>query len=260
MKYALSRKGILSLEQSFAGSDLIAFDFDGTLAPIVNSPKEAIMGKTTASLLSQLNEIADVVIISGRALDDLRSRIPLAVRTLVGNHGLEDSSFKNAKNKELRAICRDWRRQIRAIPAPSSVARLDVEDKGCSLALHYRNSPNKTAALRFINQILVELTPSPRVISGKCVVNLMPTFERHKGVALLELIARKKLRSAIYVGDDDTDEDVFSLSKRGIKLISIRVGQKRKGSKATFFIKRQAEINKLIRSILKARGAFRQTS
>ena len=100
---------------------------------------------------------------------------------------------------------------------------------------------------------VAELSPSPRVILGKCVINLIPAGGPHKGVALLELMRKFKKRSAIYVGDDDTDEDVFTLPDEGI--LTVRVGKK-SSSAAQFFLERQSEIRRMILLALKAKAGL----
>jgi trehalose 6-phosphate phosphatase len=79
------------------------------------------------------------------------------------------------------------------------------------------------------------------------VVNLLPVGGPHKGLALLDYVARKNLKCAFYVGDDDTDEDVFSMPDP--RIIGVRVGYK-KTSQAKFYIRRQGEIVRLLRTII----------
>ncbi len=123
-----------------------------------------------------------------------------------------------------------------------------VEDKTFSLALHYRKSRNKKRARLELFSLIEKLHPSPRVILGKCVMNLLPAGGPHKGVALLEAMIKLNLRCAFYIGDDDTDEDVFSLPDN--RIVSARVGL-RGSSQAQFFLKRQSEMNKLLKSLIK---------
>jgi len=84
-----------------------------------------------------------------------------------------------------------------------------------------------------------ELSPPPRIVLGKSVVNVMPPTASHKGTALLEYMRRLDCSLALYVGDDETDEDVFALHDH--RILTVRVGRK-KGSSARYFLKRQAEI------------------
>ena len=95
-----------------------------------------------------------------------------------------------------------------------------------------------------------------RLIRGKQVVNLLPTDAPHKGIALEGARARFACDTAIYVGDDETDEDVFALDQPG-RLLTIRVGQKRK-SLASYFVRNQAEIDRLLETLLRETPARRR--
>ena len=70
-----------------------------------------------------------------------------------------------------------------------------------------------------------------RLVGGKHVVNLLPAGAPHKGLALERARARLGCDTAIYVGDDETDEDVFALDQPG-RLLAIRVGRKPSSSAA----------------------------
>ena len=73
------------------GSTLLAFDFDGTLAPIREDPAEVFMDRAAATLLEQITCMEHVVvaIISGRDADDLAQRVPAPGAYLIASHGLE---------------------------------------------------------------------------------------------------------------------------------------------------------------------------
>ena len=90
-----------------------------------------------------------------------------------------------------------------------------------------------------------------RVIGGTQVVNILPKGAPHKGIALERERDRLRCETAIYVGDDETDEDVFGLDQPG-RLLTIRVGA-RAGSAASYFIRRQADVDELLRALIGAR-------
>ena len=85
-----------------------------------------------------------------------------------------------------------------------------------------------------------------RLIGGKQVVNILPAGAPHKGLALERARARLGCDTAVYVGDDETDEDVFALDRPG-RLLGIRVGRKRSSSAASY-VRAQAEIDRLLRA------------
>jgi trehalose 6-phosphate phosphatase len=138
----------------------------------------------------------------------------------------------------------------------SSSARLpprwewSLEDKVYSLAVHYRRSRNKKRVKALVEELASTLD-QVRVIGGIEVVNIVPADAPHKGMALERERARLKCDTAIYVGDDVTDEDVFALDQPG-RLLTIRVGQKL-ASQADYFIKSQAEIDTLIGRLISLR-------
>ena len=88
---------------------------------------------------------------------------------------------------------------------------MSIEDKTYSLSMHFRESSAPHHAKELVLRVTAQLTPLPRLVLGKAVVNVIPPGTPHKGTALLELMRQLKCEAALYVGDDDTDEDVFSL-------------------------------------------------
>ena len=88
-----------------------------------------------------------------------------------------------------------------------------------------------------ISRIVAELSPPPRIVLGKSVVNVMPPTASHKGTALLEYIRRLDCSAARYVGDDVTDEDVFAL--RDARILTVRIGRKNVPRLGIFYKDRQ---------------------
>jgi DNA-binding MarR family transcriptional regulator len=87
------------------------------------------------------------------------------------------------------------------------------------------------------------------------VVNVLPAGAPHKGTALERALARLGCDRAIYVGDDDTDEDAFALPRPG-RLLAVRVGRRR-GTAAAWFIRRQADIDRLLLELVALRAPGR---
>jgi trehalose 6-phosphate phosphatase len=122
-----------------------------------------------------------------------------------------------------------------------------IEDKGLSLAVHYRGARNEGQARA---RILAAAAPlgEARLMGGKQVLNILPAGAPHKGMALERERNRLGCDTAVYVGDDETDEDVFALD-RPRQLLAIRVGRARSSS-ARYYIRTQAEIDGLLQSLL----------
>ena len=91
-------------------------------------------------------------------------------------------------------------------------------------------------------------------MGGKQVINLLHAQAPHKGLALERERDRLGCDTAIYIGDDDTDEDVFALEQMG-RLLAIRVGAKR-DSLAAYFLRGQEEVDLLIRELIRLRRAL----
>lgn len=249
MIYLFSDNGLRFLESVCFARTLFAFDFDGTLSKIVKNPEEAKINKTTLKLLHKLSEVAPVAIISGRSLKDLKEKFNPSPGYLVGNHGLEGIHSRDQKLEIFRQSCEKWKKHLTQalIETRGSPDGIEIEDKMYSIAVHYRKSRSKRQAKTMILNTLTKLTPSARIILGKCVVNIVPTGAPHKGVALLELMLKSDTKSALYIGDDDTDEDIFTLPNS--RIFTIRVGLK-KTSEAKFYLKRQNEMNLLLEKLL----------
>ncbi len=234
------------LLRSFSYSNcLIALDFDGTLAPIVSDPDKAGCSPKVKSHLKELKALYPLAIISGRSLTDLRKRVPDGI-TLIGNHGLEGLPTKKNSLDRLNALSKEWTEEFQKRRTLNELG-ITLENKTYSLALHFRNSNQKQKAKSAILEFVAGLRPQPRIILGKSVVNILPAGAPHKGVALLELMKQFEVDTAIYIGDDDTDEDIFSLPDE--RILSVRVGLKRE-SFAQFYLKRQNEVSRLLKEII----------
>lgn len=247
MKFLLSPQGRRELGDFLRKPALLAFDFDGTLAPIVRDPAKARLPSPSRNELERINAAWPVAVISGRGLEDLEKRLGFEPDFLIGNHGLEGLKSWRGQLLRLKRICASWRNQIenRAGEIPPG-AGVFLENKTYSLSLHFRQSPVKTRARRLLLEIAQELRPVPRLIPGKDVLNLVPEGAPHKGSALMEIMDELGVERALYIGDDDTDEDIFALGDP--RLLTVRVGRKGKSS-AKYYVKNQAEVLELLREI-----------
>lgn len=245
---AKSRRPLI---EAFARSQtLLAFDFDGTLAPIVDDPRMAILRPATRDLLARVAALYPCVVISGRALSDVARRVHgVGLRSVVGNHGIEPWRA----TKRIHRRVQDWRPLFSA--ALDGEAGVEIEDKTYSLAIHFRRSRAKKRVRDRVLTVAAELE-EVRVIGGIEVVNIVPADAPHKGIALERDRSRFHCDTAIYVGDDETDEDVFALDQPG-RLLAIRVGQKA-ASRANYYVKSQEHIDALLSVLAGLRERMRQ--
>ena len=246
MRDILARANREVLEQFACSRTLLGFDFDGTLAPIVTDPDRAAMRPATRRLLASVGRAYPCVVISGRSRADVAGRLRgVGLVGIVGNHGLEPSHPP-------ARVLRDVRRWVPLLEQRlGRIQGVTIEDKGLSLAVHFRRAPEKKKARARILAATATLGPV-RLVGGKQVLNVLPVGAPHKGLALERARARLGCDTAVYVGDDETDEDVFALDQPG-QLLSIRVGRK-KSSSAAYCIRSQAEIDALLRSLLAYRS------
>lgn len=246
MKDLLGAAGLRVLGQFAARSPLCLFDFDGTLAPLEPDPMRVMIPHPIQLRLHELQARAPVGIITGRALADIAARLEFSPDYLIGNHGLEGVPGERRAHAALVQACAQWRDWL----APK-LAAIDpgiwLEDKHYSLSLHYLKARDPVQAEAALAALFVQLDPAPRVISGKYLFNLLPAGRGDKGEAVRQLLRVTGAGSALYVGDDVTDEDVFRLALP--ELLSVRV-EPAATSAAPWFIADHAAMLPLLDALL----------
>lgn len=246
----LDEPGRLALDRLLCRPALLAFDFDGTLAPIVDDPNAAVASKRVARAAARLCVLAPVAVITGRSLADIGARLSFTPRHLVGNHGMEglpgiDPARHAAETAEAQATCRRWIAQLRAAPLADGV---QVEDKALSLSVHWRAAPDQEAAVASVEAALDRLEPPPRRIAGKCVVNLLPAGAHTKRDAIERLLAHERLDAVLFVGDDHTDEIAFEQAPAN--WLTVRIGPFERTA-ARFALDDQSEIAALLELVVR---------
>jgi trehalose 6-phosphate phosphatase len=166
------------------------------------------------------------------------------VKLVYGGHGLPVSA-------SVRRGLDPLRRVLRAIVA-TFPRELDLEDKGTSLAVHFR-TPSVELTRRSLVLRAHEVTRTgARTVHGRRVIEFVARQVGDKGVALREAMRLTSAKRALFVGDDRTDEDAFALGERH-QVIGVRVGRL-KSSCAPFFLRHQREVDVLLRSLLRLRS------
>jgi trehalose 6-phosphate phosphatase len=242
---------------------LIVSDFDGTLAPIAGRPGEAILPERTKELLQALAKKPNVVIgiVSGRALDDLRSKVGIEGITYAGNHGLEiegpEIVFVNPLAEQAKfTMQRLYRVLSRAL---SGIGGVVIEDKRLTLSVHYRLVDEEKAGQveNVFSQIVGRMRAAGRIRTtyGKKVLEVRPAVDWDKGKAISLMLDRQVNASGeggflpIFMGDDVTDEDGFAaIEDRGG--ISVFVGNEKDNSAAQYFVESPAEVQQLLGQLL----------
>lgn len=258
MRYALGTAALMQMRGMLAGRPMLAFDIDGTLAPIVPEPWRARISDELRACLRSLAARTPVAIITGRAVKDARPLLGFSPHYLVGNHGAEGIPGYDAQSRDFQRVCAAWLAELSATADARgwrTMPGIMLEDKQYSLSFHYRHTARPALAREMLEQRVARLTPPPDIVHGKRVLNLLPPDAPHKGEALQSLLGHSGCTRAMYVGDDVTDEDVFRM--RMPEVLSIRVGRKRK-SAAQMYLKNQADVARLVRRLVAMLDGDRQ--
>lgn len=202
-------------------------DVDGTLVEIADDPDAVVVSPRARTVLAALGEALDgaVALVSGRPvarLDALFAPLRLAA---AGNHGLERRSAggKLVRPSEQRAALDRVRAPFHRFAAdhPGVI----VEDKGLSVALHFRRTPEAEGeACRLAERLVAEINAGFRVQPGKKMVEIRPEGG-DKGSVVTAFMAEPPFagRTPVFVGDDVTDEDGFAAAN-AMGGFSVRVG------------------------------------
>lgn len=261
MRHVLAAENRAALTRIMSAPSLCAFDFDGTLAPFVADPFRAAMRPSTRELFQELASARLCAIVSGRARDDVMLRADGArLVEVIGNHGIEPIDAE----PRFADVTRDVHRIL--ADALDAVAGVHIEDKRFTLAIHYRHAPDRAEARAAI-EAAVSRVRGVRALGGELVVNVVPSTAPTKGDALLALAVKLGAPSALYIGDDETDEDVFALAGASglpsphapVELFTVRVGYSH-ATRAQYFLEHQDEIDLFLTALIRESALIRDTA
>jgi trehalose 6-phosphate phosphatase len=194
----------------------ILLDIDGTLLDLVPTPREVWVPPGLSKTLNRLLQRTSgaLALVSGRSLNDIDLIFAPEQFPAVGGHGAEMRVSQDTEAIATQAppMDKELKRRLAAIAKLSPGILL--EDKGYSLALHYRLAPHAEKAIyAAVSLIRADLPNAPiEVMPGKCVCEI-----KHSGFskasAVRELMTHEpfKGRRPLFVGDDVTDESVFAI-------------------------------------------------
>ncbi|WP_172802995.1 bifunctional alpha,alpha-trehalose-phosphate synthase (UDP-forming)/trehalose-phosphatase [Agromyces flavus] len=238
---------------------LVALDFDGTLAPIVDRPDEARSTERARTAVERLADADDtrVALVSGRALDSLKDvAAPPVAALLSGSHGVELQLDGGGVTLDLREGELTSLEQLIEIveDAASSSDGAWVERKPAGIALHTRKlSATAGAALQRVARERVDAAlPGLSTRSGKNVLEFAVRAS-DKGEALTRLRQHVGADAVLYVGDDITDEDAFATLD--IDDVGVKVGQGK--SLAAFRLRGPDDVAELLELLADRRDAAR---
>lgn len=194
-------------------SALIALDFDGTLAPIVERPQDARLAVGAYDVLQSLaSRIGQLAVISGRAADEVVALGDLAGLTglrVLGHYGLQRWHAGQLESPAPAAGVDVARQALPGLIA-SAAAGVYIEDKQHSLAVHTRPAEHPQQALDALAPSLERLAAETglEAVPGRYVLELRPPGV-DKGTALRDLVADIGATTVIYIGDDVGDLPAF---------------------------------------------------
>lgn len=221
MKHVLGPEGQSALQALFAARPILVFDFDGTLAPIVPDPQAARILLPVARALKTLSQRWPVAVVTGRAIFDVRDRLGFEPWAIVGSHGAEDPASPQAVDPARLDVVRGA--LTGELGLRMSQAGVQVEDKGHSMALHYRLARDRDMAHQAALTFAQSMGDVVALFEGKMVVNLVLPDAPHKGDAVQSLMSRSGADCALFVGDDVNDEPVFKCAAPD--WVTIKVGR-----------------------------------
>ncbi|AFZ66196.1 trehalose-phosphatase [Deinococcus peraridilitoris] len=192
---------------------LILCDYDGTLAPIVARPEDARPEEGARAALQRLlhHPRHEVAVITGRSVAAAQGFLNTSDLTVIGLHGMEwpGEPPPRADREALSQISRQLQPLIDREGVFANLPGLRLEDKGWTMAVHYRNAPAELHAA--IEDFLtgVNLPPGWETVEGKKVHEFRPGGFG-KGRAALTLARRFPEHHPVFLGDDVTDEEAFA--------------------------------------------------
>jgi trehalose 6-phosphate phosphatase len=218
LPHALARRE--ELGRRLAGRRLAVFlDYDGTLAPIVDRPEDAVLSPRMRAAVRALAARCRVCVVTGRDRREMDQLLAMPDLVVAASHGLDIAGpsgvgmavDRGAVPAELLAAVAGRLRE-----ATAGVAGAVVEPKRASVAVHYRAvAPrDRPAVRRAVDAVLAEHSGRLRLMPGKMVYELRTAVDWDKGCAVLHLLRALGLEgddvTAVYLGDDVTDEDAFT--------------------------------------------------
>lgn len=190
--------------------DALFFDLDGTLAEIADTPDAVRLDTRMRGLLVEIVRTGAAAVLTGRAVAEADRILDGVVPAIAGLHGLESRMAPGVSRRQaspgeaVRVLGARFEREI-----ASGLLDARLENKGASIALHYRHAPHAQARIREAAERAAQ-GAGLRTLAGKCVIEILP-HGAGKGDALRDFMQAAPFsgRRPVAVGDDVTDESAF---------------------------------------------------
>jgi alpha,alpha-trehalase len=238
----------------------VFLDFDGTLSDIVEHPESATLVDGAADSLRALAAHCPVIVISGRDLSDVRTRVNVEGIWYAGSHGFElqepDGTY-HENTSATEVVDTLALAATRLAEMLEDISGIEVEHKRFAVAVHYRNADAGSVHRVIATVRSYSRSEGLRASLGRKVIELRPNIFWNKGTTLDWLLTHIEGRDGdsdamlpIYIGDDLTDEDAFDAVQFDGVGIMVRHGEDgNRSSAALFSLEKPAAVCALIRRL-----------
>lgn len=241
------------VEERLGGTAPAVFlDYDGTLTPIVDDPSEAVLDEAMRAAIRRLSKWCPVGIVSGRDLEDVRSRVGVDGIHYAGSHGFDivdpDGTRHRRATEYLPALQRS---QVALEEKVEGIEGAWVERKGFAVAVHFRTLADPSDAARVEDAVERAVAEEPKLekTGGKKIFELRPAIEWDKGRAIrwmMENLMECGEHFPLYLGDDVTDEDGFrALADEGLGIVV--EGEENRETAADYSLSDTAEVRAFLK-------------
>jgi len=228
----------------------LLLDFDGTLVDIAPSPNKVHVSDELIDSLQRLMAMTGgaLALVSGRPLSDLDRLFSPLQLPAIGGHGAEMRIAPGENVSRIADLPADLRQKL--ISAVTPGCGLEFEDKGYSVALHYRNAPHEAERLRRHIAAVCAAFPneSTQLLLGKAMFEVKrPGINKGSAVRKLMTLPPFAGRTPVFLGDDVTDESVFELLPE-MRGVGFSVGRHFEGVAGIFAS--PAEVRRALRQLV----------
>ncbi|KAK9804720.1 hypothetical protein WJX72_001803 [[Myrmecia] bisecta] len=234
----------------------VFLDYDGTLTPIVKNPDRAFMSDQMRAQVQAVAQLFPTAIISGRGREKVESFVQLKELYYAGSHGMDivgprvgdanggQLAFQPAA--EFEPVMDTVHAML--VHRVQDIEGASVEHNKFCVSVHFRNcAPSSWDAVVTAVETTLKEHPQLKATRGRKVLEIRPQVDWDKGRALSHLLTALGLDAgedvlAIYIGDDRTDEDAFSVLNEQAQGFGILVSSKAKATQAKYTLRDPAEV------------------
>jgi len=236
-------------------------DYGGTLAPIHDRPEDARLSEDMRLILRSVARVVQIVVVSGRDLDEVSELVGLGEITYAGSHGLEirGPNWRLELPEGIDALDDLDRATADLTAALKTIPEARLARKRFAIVVHYRRQVGKDPdPVEFAVKRVQAHFPRLHLTGGKEVIELLPDIDWDKGRAVSWLLSELGLDGPevlpIYVGDDVTDENAFrAVRGRGLGIL---VSERSQPSAALYRVRDTDHVAELLHHLAETQRAF----